>query len=91
MPATLIAIVILVCGLLATLFFGLLIRLVRKPVIVFISVMVTALILSFGGSFNLPLATLETRLLLSGMNILSAAFLTAGILVFSSPKPFIKK
>lgn len=76
----------LVFALLAALFFGVLIRLARQPVIVFLSVMVTALILSFGGSFGIPKAALHTKLYLSGLNTLTAAVITGGLLFFSQGK-----
>ena len=75
-----------VIALLAALFFGLLIRYARQPVIVFVSVAVTALILSFGGSFGIPGAALATKLFLSGLNTLSAAVITGGLLHFSQEK-----
>jgi hypothetical protein len=71
---------ILVAGLLASFFFGFLLRFARKPATVFLSVSITALILSFGGPFDLPAATLQTRVLLSGMHIIAAGIITAGIL-----------
>jgi hypothetical protein len=71
---------ILVAGLLASFFFGFLLRFARKPATVFLSVSITALILSFGGPFDLPAANLQTRVLLSGMHIIAAGIITAGIL-----------
>ena len=83
MPVMLPVMAILFIGLVATLFFGLLIRFARKPATVFLSVAITALILSFGGSFSLPAAVLKTKFLLSGMNIIAAVFITGGILLLS--------
>jgi len=74
---------ILVAGLLAGGFFGLLLRFARKPTTVFLSVAFTALILSLGGPFYLPTATMQTRILLSGMHVLAAGIITAGILLMS--------
>ena len=54
MPVLTPILAILVAGLLASIFFGLLLRFARKPATVFLSVSITALILSFGGPFDLP-------------------------------------
>jgi hypothetical protein len=86
MPATTFMVVILIAGLLATVFFGLLIRFARKPGTIFLSVAVTALILSFGGPFSLPASTMQTKILLSGMNIIAAVIITGGILLLSHKK-----
>jgi hypothetical protein len=75
--------VIVTSGLVATVFFGLLIRFTHQPAVIFLSVAAAALILSFGGSFSLPSAPLQTKLLLSGMHVLAAGIITAGILLFS--------
>jgi hypothetical protein len=88
-PATII-VAILVSGLLATVFFGLLIQFSRKPATVFLSVAITALIVSFGGPFSLPTATMQTKILLGGMHVIAAIAITAGILLLSrkkKPKP----
>jgi hypothetical protein len=74
---------ILVAGLLASGFFGLLLRFSRKPATVFLSVSTTALLLSFGGPFDLPAATMQTKILLSGMQFIAAVIITAGILLMS--------
>ncbi len=79
--------VVLVSGIVATLLFGLLIRFARRPDIIFLSVAVTALILSFGGSFGLPSTPLHTKLLLSGMHVITGFIITAGILLYSRRKP----
>ena len=76
----------LIVGAMASLFFGVLLRYAREPVTVFLSVAITALILSFGGPFGIPAAALATKLLLSGMNLLTALILTGGILLFSRDK-----
>jgi hypothetical protein len=83
MPALMPVIGAIFAGLLASLFFGLLICYSRHPVTVFLSVAVTALILSFGGSFGVPGAVLPTKLYMSGMNILTALIVVGGILIFS--------
>jgi len=83
MPFMMPVIAILFIGMAATIFFGLLIRFARKPAIVFLSVAITALILSFGGSFSLPAAMLQTKILMSGMNIIAAVFITGGLLLLS--------
>ena len=74
---------ILIAGLLDTGFFGLLLRFSLKPATVFLSVSVTALILSFGGPFDLPAATTQTKILLCGMQFIAAVVITAGILFMS--------
>jgi hypothetical protein len=79
-------VVILIAGLVATVFFGLLIRFARRPGTVFLSVAVTALILLFGGPFSLPAATMRTKILLSGMHIIAAVIITGGILLLSRQK-----
>lgn len=73
----------LVPGLLATILFGLLIRFSRSPTIVFLSVCAAALVLSFGGPYYLPAASLQTKILLSGMNLIGTATITGGILLLS--------
>jgi len=77
---------ILVPGLLASGFFGLLLRFAHKPATVFLSVSITALILSLGGPFYLPAASMQTRILLSGMHVLAAGIITGGILLMSHNK-----
>ena len=74
---------ILVTGLLASGFFGLLLRFARKPATIFLSVSSTALILSLGGPFDLPVATMQTRILLSCMHVFAAGIITGGILFMS--------
>jgi len=86
MPVLLPMLGALAIGLLATLFFGLLIRFARKPGLVFLSVAITALILSFGGSFGIPGAGLRTKLFLSGMNVLTAVIVGGGLLLFGREK-----
>ena len=83
MPFLMPVVAILIPGLLGTLFFGLLIRFSRKPATVFLSVSLAALILSFGGPFNLPDASIQTKLLLSGMQVIAAGIITGGILLMS--------
>ena len=83
MPILLPVIATLIPGLLATVFFGLLIRFSRKPATVFLSVSVTALILSFGGPSNLPGASFQTRILMSGMQVIAAGIISSGILLTS--------
>ncbi len=79
--------VVLVSGIAATLLFILLIRFARRPDIVFLSVAITALILSFGGSFGLPSTPLQTKLFLSGMNVITGVIITAGILLYGRKIP----
>lgn len=91
MPILMPIVVTLVPGLLATVLFGLLMRLARSPVVVFLSVCVAALILSFGGPFNLPSASLATKILLSIMNVIAGGIITAGILVLSLEKTKVSR
>jgi hypothetical protein len=83
MPVVTPILAILVAGLLASGFFGLLLRFARKPATVFLSVSITALILSLGGPFDLPVATLHTKILLCGMHLIAASIITGGILFLS--------
>ena len=83
MPVIMPVIAILIAGLLATVFFGLLIHFSSKPATVFLSVCVAALFLSFGGPYYLPVATLQTKILLSGMHGIAAVIITIGILLLS--------
>ena len=83
MPVLTPILAILIAGLLASIFFGLLLRFSRKPATVFLSVSITALILSFGGPFDLPAATMQTKILLSIMQVIAAGIITAGILLMS--------
>ncbi len=87
MPVVMPVIVILIPGLLATVFFGLLIRFNRKPATVFLSVAVAALILSFGGPINLPAAPFQTKILLCGMQVIAAGIITGGVLLLSHKDP----
>jgi hypothetical protein len=81
MPVLMPVVVILIAGLLATSLFGLLIRFTRRPATVFLSVCLAALLLSLGGPINLPAASIQTRIMLSGMHIIAAATITGGILL----------
>ena len=83
MPVLTPILAILIAGLLASIFFGLLLRFARKPATVFLSVSITALILSLGGPFDLPAATMQTKILLSIMHVIAAGIITAGILLMS--------
>jgi hypothetical protein len=83
MPVSMPVIAVLVPGLLAAAFFGFLLRFARKPATVFLSVAITALILSLGGPSYLPGAAMHTKILLGGMHILAAALITGGILILS--------
>jgi hypothetical protein len=83
MPVLMPVIAILIPGLLATVFFGLLVRFNRKPATVFLSVSVAALTLSFGGPSNLPDASLQTKILLCGLQVIAATVISSGILLLS--------
>jgi hypothetical protein len=83
MPILMPVIVTLIPGLVAMVLFGLLLRYARRPATIFLSVSLAALILSFGGPFNLPAATMQTKMLLSGMHIIAAVIITIGILLLS--------
>ncbi len=81
MPVLMPVITTLIPGLVACIFFGLLIRFSRKPAIMFLSVSLAALLLSFGGPYYLPGVSLQTKILLSGMHVVAALFITGGILL----------
>jgi hypothetical protein len=81
MPVLMLVITTLLPGLVASIFFGLLIRFSRKPATVFLSVSLAALLLSFGGPFYLPEISLQTKILLSGMHVVAAVVITVGILL----------
>ena len=84
MPAWMPLLPTLVVGLTASLFFAMLVRFARRPVTIFLSVAATALLVSFGAPAGLPGGTpLSTRLLLAGMNLLTALILTIGLLALS--------
>jgi Family of unknown function (DUF6069) len=83
LPISTIVVTILIPGLLATTFFGLLIRFARRPATVFLSVSVAALLLSFGGPWYLPAAAMQTKILLGGMHAIAAVVISGGILVTS--------
>jgi hypothetical protein len=84
MPAWMPVLPTLALGLVASLFFALLVRFARRPVTIFLSVAATALLVSFGAPAGLPGGTpLSTRFLLAGMNLLTALVLSAGILALS--------
>jgi type IV secretory pathway VirB2 component (pilin) len=87
MPPAMPLVAVVIVGLLASLFFGLLVRFSRAPAIVFLSVTSAALVLSFGGSLYLPTSALHTKILLSGMNILAGVILAGGILLGSRERP----
>jgi len=86
MPPAMPLLAVLIVGLLASLFFGLLVRFSSAPAIVFLSVAVAALVLSFGGSLYLPVSALHTKILLAGMNILAGVILVGGILLGSQKR-----
>ncbi len=81
MPVLMPVLTTLIPGLVASIFFGLLIRFSRKPATIFLSVSLAALLLSLGGPYNLPDVSLQTRILLGVMHILAAAVITGGILL----------
>jgi hypothetical protein len=83
MPLAMPVLTVLLVGFLATLFFGLLVRFSKTPAVVFLSVAIAALVLSFGGSLYLPASNLQTKILLCGMNVLAGVILAGGILSFS--------
>jgi hypothetical protein len=81
MPILMPVIATALLGLTATLFFVLLVRFTRQPVVIFVSVAFTALLVSFGGPLSLPeVVPLRTRLLLCGMHVLTAAVIVLGLL-----------
>ena len=86
MPAIMPILAVLVPGLLASGFFGFLLRFSRKPATIFVSVASAALILAMAGPFSLPEAAMRTKVLLCGMQILAGGVITAGILLLSHQK-----
>jgi hypothetical protein len=83
MPALTPVMTTLIPGLVASIFFGLLIRFSHQPATVFLSVSLAALLLSFGGPYYLPGVSLSTKIHLGLMHILAAAILCGGILLVS--------
>ena len=86
MPVTMVIVSTLLLGFLATVLFGLLVRFVKNPMTMFLSISITALIVSFGGPYYLPEAGVQTKVLLSIMHILTALFITGGILLLNRKK-----
>jgi hypothetical protein len=83
MPVSMVVVTTLVGAIGALLLFALLVKITKVPLPPFLSISVTALLVSFGGPFGLPTVTLGMRLLLSGMHILAALIIVGGILYFS--------
>ncbi len=83
MPASLLVVTILIPGLLATVLFGLLVRFAHQPATIFLSVCAAALVLSFGGPFNLPVGGMQIKILLGGMHLIAAGIITGGMLLLS--------
>jgi hypothetical protein len=83
LPALSIAVTVIVMGVIASLLFAFLVRFTRKPTTIFLSVAITALIVSLGGPFRLPETELRTRVFFGGMHILAAILITGGILLLS--------
>ena len=86
MPLLMPVVAILVSGLVATMFFAVLLRFSKNPAIVFVSVAIAALLLSIGGPYYLPNTPLHTKVLLGGMSIIAFVIITGGILLMSHPK-----
>jgi hypothetical protein len=86
MPVLMPIFAILVPGLVASILFGLLVRFSRTPATVFLSVSTAALILSLGGPWNLPGAVTQTKILLSGMQVITAVLIVGGTLFLSHKK-----
>ena len=80
LPLIDIIVVVTIAGLFASAFLALLLRFSHAPVIIFVSVALTAFILSLGGPFDLPGAPLQTKLHLGILQLLAAVILTGGIL-----------
>ena len=80
MPLLMPVVATLLSGLSATLLFILLARFTRQPQVIFLSVAVTATLVSFGGPASLPESTsTQTRILLSGMHLLTALVISIGL------------
>ena len=66
------------------LLFALLVKFSRAPLPPFLSVSAMALLISFGAPFSLTgTATLATKLLLAGMQLLTGVVIVIGILIFT--------
>jgi hypothetical protein len=50
----------------------------------FLSICVTAFLISLGGPLDLPGATIKTKLLLSSMHIIAGSIISGGLLIFHS-------
>jgi hypothetical protein len=83
MPLLVPVCVILAAGVMATLLFALLIRYTSRPGVAFLSISITALLLSLGGPLYLPAASLRTKILLSGMHVIATGVISGGILFLS--------
>jgi 4-amino-4-deoxy-L-arabinose transferase-like glycosyltransferase len=81
MPVLTPVITTLIPGLVASIFFGLLIRFSHQPATVFLSVSLAALLLSFGGPYYLPGVSLSTKIHLGVMHILAATVIAGGLLL----------
>lgn len=84
MPVSFIIVPTIAVAAAASLFFAFLLKISRAPLPPFLSVSVAALILSFGAPFSLTGDThLSTKLLLTGMQIVTAGVIVGGILGFT--------
>ena len=83
LPFLTVVILTLAAAILATLLYGVLTKLTPGNILPpFISVVVTALLVSFGGPMEIPGASLQTRLLLSTMHVTAAAVILGGLLTY---------
>jgi hypothetical protein len=85
MPVLTVALATAIPALLGILLYSLLKKFLPNALLPsFLSIAVTALLVSFGGPLDLPGAVLQTRLLLSAMHLIAAIIIVGGLLIFHS-------
>jgi hypothetical protein len=83
MPVLMVVIATAIPALLAVLLYGFLSKFTPKAILPsFLSVAITALLVSFGGPFDLPGAILRTKLLLSSMHMIAAIIIIGGLMLY---------
>lgn len=83
MPFPTVIILTVAAAILATLFYWVLSKVAPRNILPpFLSVSLTALLVSFGGPMQLPGASLQTRLLLSAMHLLASGVILGGLLIY---------
>lgn len=83
MPTFMVMIATLVPSILAAMLYDFLYKKNPKASIQsFVSISLTALVISFGGPMDLPGAGFQTKLLLSGMHLMAAFIIIGGLLIY---------